>query len=164
MNWNDRKLKIYFIFLSLVIIWCFLIVLAPLLAAKGHTFTSGLVYFGFSKVCHQMASRSFFLFGHQLAVCSRCTGIYAGFLISSLAFFPIYFILKKEKITRISAGFFWTALVFLTADFLSGYTALNNTFLSRFLSGFFIGIIAVFFVLPPIMQIGEKRNNKNSEK
>ncbi len=29
-------------------------------------------------ICHQRPERSFFFHGHQLAVCARCTGIYAG--------------------------------------------------------------------------------------
>jgi uncharacterized membrane protein len=29
-------------------------------------------------ICHQRPERSFFFHGHQLAVCARCTGLYAG--------------------------------------------------------------------------------------
>jgi len=29
-------------------------------------------------VCHQLEPRSFHLWGHQMPVCARCTGIYAG--------------------------------------------------------------------------------------
>src|SRR3954470_13491308 len=29
-------------------------------------------------MCHQRPERSFFLRGHQLPVCARCTGLYAG--------------------------------------------------------------------------------------
>jgi uncharacterized membrane protein len=29
-------------------------------------------------ICHQRPDRSFFLHGHQLAVCARCTGLYVG--------------------------------------------------------------------------------------
>jgi uncharacterized membrane protein len=37
-----------------------------------------LVYAAGGVVCHQLPDRSFFLWGHQLPVCARCTGIYAG--------------------------------------------------------------------------------------
>lgn len=31
-----------------------------------------------SFVCHQRPERSFFISGHQIAVCARCLGLYAG--------------------------------------------------------------------------------------
>src|ERR671915_366941 len=39
-----------------------------------------------AQVCHQRADRSFFLFGHQLGACCRCSGVYSGFWLSLLFF------------------------------------------------------------------------------
>jgi len=36
------------------------------------------VYAAGGVVCHQLPDRSFLLWGHQLPVCARCTGIYAA--------------------------------------------------------------------------------------
>jgi len=36
------------------------------------------VYVIGSLVCHQRPERSFYIWGHQMPVCARCTGIYAG--------------------------------------------------------------------------------------
>src|SRR5262245_11474962 len=49
------------------------------------------VYAVGSVVCHQRPERSFFLWGRQLPVCARCTGIYVG---AALAAF-VSFILKS---------------------------------------------------------------------
>jgi uncharacterized membrane protein len=38
----------------------------------------------FAAVCHQRPERSFVLWGAPLAVCARCTGIYAGAVLGSL--------------------------------------------------------------------------------
>ena len=67
-----------------VIYWCLV---------GGFVALSGLVLVGprsgwgwlvLSYVCHQRADRSFFLFGTQLGVCCRCTGIYLGSLVTLL--------------------------------------------------------------------------------
>jgi hypothetical protein len=44
-----------------------------------------LVYAIGSLVCHQLPERSFHLWTRQLPVCARCTGIYVGAAIGSLA-------------------------------------------------------------------------------
>ena len=46
--------------------------MAALLAAPEWLFPFGRF------ICHQRPERSFFSNGHQLAVCARCTGLYAG--------------------------------------------------------------------------------------
>ena len=42
-------------------------ILAPVLMHVGATGPARLIYLGYSPLCHQMASRSFFLFGEQVA-------------------------------------------------------------------------------------------------
>ncbi len=39
----------------------------------------------YSLVCHQDAAKSFFIGGYKLEVCARCTGIYSGAAIFSIA-------------------------------------------------------------------------------
>jgi len=61
-----------------------LIVVAPLAAAGGHNGVAFAIYRAFGTLCHQIPERSYFIDGHKLAVCSRCTGIYAGFAFTLL--------------------------------------------------------------------------------
>ena len=63
---------------------CSAIVAAPLLTAGSRPLEGGLMYLFFSHVCHQIPERSFFLHGHPLAVCHRCSGIYFGLLLGSM--------------------------------------------------------------------------------
>jgi uncharacterized membrane protein len=111
-----------------------------------------------------MSSRSFFVFGHQLAVCSRCTGIYFGFLFSTLLFFVL---IKMRKIPNISPRFLYLAIVILIVDFSFGFTEIGNTLFSRFVTGFFTGAVALFFVLPVLLSwsrfSSRKTNVKNGE-
>ena len=39
--------------------------------------------------CHQMPHRSFFIRGRQLPLCSRCTGIYLGYLTMPIFLFEL---------------------------------------------------------------------------
>jgi uncharacterized membrane protein len=64
--------------------WLALVVLAPIAAERGWS-VAPWVYLAFDLVCHQIPERSFFLGDHQLAVCHRCAGLYAGGLIGLLA-------------------------------------------------------------------------------
>jgi len=39
-----------------------------------------------SLICHQRPDRSFFVDGHQLPVCARCTGLYlSGAIVAAVA-------------------------------------------------------------------------------
>ena len=62
--------------------WLALLAGAPLLVAAPSTdaaaVTAVWVYRAGSVLCHQQAGRSFEYHGAQLAVCARCTGLYAG--------------------------------------------------------------------------------------
>lgn len=61
-----------------------LMILAPLAGAAGlHGLESASRAF-FERVCHRQPERSFTLLGSPLAVCARCTGVYAGLLIGAL--------------------------------------------------------------------------------
>lgn len=54
--------------------WTALIAFAPV----APTLVAVTAYGLGAVVCHQLADRSFHVAGEQLAVCARCTGIYAG--------------------------------------------------------------------------------------
>ncbi|HDJ23912.1 MAG TPA: DUF2085 domain-containing protein [Candidatus Aminicenantes bacterium] len=65
-----------------------LIFLAPYLQSI-HNPWGTLIYGLFSPFCHQVPSRCFQLWGHSLAVCGRCTGIYLGFFLG-LVIYPFF--------------------------------------------------------------------------
>ncbi|HVS14574.1 MAG TPA: DUF2085 domain-containing protein, partial [Thermoanaerobaculia bacterium] len=67
-----------------VALWLGAVLLAPL-AAGADWRVAPWLYAAFHLVCHQIPERSFFLGEHALAVCHRCTGLYAGGLLGLLA-------------------------------------------------------------------------------
>jgi hypothetical protein len=77
-------------FAGATIAWAAALPLAALAASRPqngplvYLFTLAVYGVG-SVVCHQLPGRSFHLWAAQLPVCARCTGIYAGAAIASMA-------------------------------------------------------------------------------
>ena len=130
-----------------------LIFAAPVLLAHGYGQPAGLIYRAYSFLCHQMPERSFHLEGHQLAVCSRCTGIYTGFAASVL-FYPLVRSLKRAD----SPARVWLLLacVPMAIDFALGFFGVwENTHFSRFATGAIFGAACALFVVPGFLDLGQ---------
>lgn len=94
----------------------------------------------FSTVCHQISERSFQIANISLAVCHRCTGIYAGIPLAMLAMaIAGRFNMRKNV---------WGLILFVSLLIMGldwGLTAVEvweNTLLSRLLTGLFFGLSA----------------------
>jgi uncharacterized membrane protein len=70
--------------------WIAALIAAPLMPA----FPAAVVYLLGSRICHQIAERSFYLADAQLPVCARCTGIYAG--LAAGAMYAIFATLSRR--------------------------------------------------------------------
>ena len=82
-------------FVAASVAWALVLPLAPLVAGRPNApaaFTAFAlaVYAVGSVMCHQLPARSYRLFGAQMPVCARCTGIYLGAAVSAVvaASFP----------------------------------------------------------------------------
>lgn len=60
---------------ALVLVYLLLPVLAPMLMKAGLERPAGFIYKGYSLVCHQLAFRSFFLFGEQVVYPRQAAGV-----------------------------------------------------------------------------------------
>jgi uncharacterized membrane protein len=128
-----------------------LITTAPFAQSQGHPQFAATIYKVFSFVCHQIPERSFHLSGHQFAVCSRCTGLYAGFAVAALA----YPLIRSLKTTDTPPRL-WLILsaVPLVIDFVLGYFSIwQNNHVSRFSTGALLGAVAVFYIIPGLMEL-----------
>lgn len=135
-----------------VLVWMGLLVGAPVAAGSGHETVAFVLYHGLSGVCHQMPERAFWIAGHPLAVCARCTGIYAGFTLATL----LYPLAARRLPVRGTPRREWLilALVPTTIDFTLGITGLwANTHLSRALTGAWLGAWLAFYVVPGVLEI-----------
>lgn len=128
-----------------------LIVIAPIAAASGHSEVAEGIYRGFGVFCHQRPDRSYFIDGHKLAVCSRCTGLYAGFAFT-LLIYPLVRSLRSAAIPP--RKFLFLAVLPLLIDFsLTFFGIWENTHTSRLLTGALLGSVTVFYVMPGIADL-----------
>jgi uncharacterized membrane protein len=59
---------------------------APILLAVGWETPARVIYFLYGFLCHQIPERSFFIWGHQVGFCERCSAIYGSALIGGILF------------------------------------------------------------------------------
>lgn len=127
---------------------------APLALARGHALAAFVIYGAFSHLCHQIPERSFFLAGHQFAVCARCTGLYAGFTAATLCY-PLCRSLRSTDTPP--RKWLFIAAAPLAIDFSLGFFGVwDNTHLTRFVTGALLGSVAVFYVMPGFIDLSLK--------
>jgi uncharacterized membrane protein len=145
---------IYLRTLLAVSCWCALILLAPLLVSfEGPLRAVGNgLYFFFGQICHQLDDRSLHLAGHPLAVCSRCSGIYFGFLLGMI-FYPLVlgYIPPVISARSILIAGFAPMLLDVAAGGLGIYEPAN--FL-RVATGGWFGMASSMVVLPSLIEAG----------
>lgn len=133
----------YIIIFSAVVLWCTMLVVPALVASvePSGTGLSASMYGFFSPICHQLDSRSLHLFGHKLAVCSRCSGIYFGFLCG-IVLLPLLPALRRRR--------WWIAAALpMIVDVVLGTTGLHESSIAtRLVSGGAFGIIAACLIVP----------------
>lgn len=156
---NSRAFRFWFISAAVVLFLVSLIVVAPLAAANGHTELAAGIYHVFSPFCHQRPDRSYFVAGYQFAVCSRCTGLYAGFAFTLL----LYPLIRSLKTTTMPPRILLLlAALPLAIDFsVTFFGFWENTHTSRLLTGALLGSVTVFYVMPGIVELS-LRNSRTT--
>jgi uncharacterized membrane protein len=139
-----------------------LIVVAPLAAAGDYGQLALGLYGAFSTLCHQLPERSYFIGAYKLAVCSRCTGLYAGFALT-LILYPLIRSLRNTAFPPRS--WLFLAAIPLAIDFsLTFFGVWENTHTSRFVTGLLLGSATVFYVMPGIIDLSLRRSRPETSK
>ena len=159
IEYNPAK-TVYIALLIISCTWLGLIFAAPWLISEHHPMAAIIIYQGFSAVCHQQLERSYLFKGLPLGVCSRCTGIYFGFL-AGLLLFPVISGLKNVFIPK--RRWLVIASIPLLIDFGIGVIGLiPNNFISRTATGLLFGAVLAFYLLPGLISACETMTNIKS--
>ncbi|MGD9562694.1 MAG: DUF2085 domain-containing protein [Pyrinomonadaceae bacterium] len=136
--------------MAIVLAWVLAIVLAPVARGFGWGIASPLYEF-FSYICHQLPERSLYLLHHQLAVCSRCFGVYFG-LLAGLIVYPLW--RRMDDIEPLPRIWLFASLVPIGIDWsLTVFGIWENTHLSRFVTGLILGVACATYIVPAIVEI-----------
>ncbi len=158
-RFRAQAINVWLIAASIVALWFVLIVAAPLLSTNGIAGSSPIYTF-FSYICHQIPERSLYLGGRQLAVCSRCFGVYFGLLAGILAY-PLW--RPIDEIEPLPRYWLFLSLVPITIDWsLTIFGVWENTHASRFITGLILGATCATFIVPALVEIIRNLSHKHS--
>ena len=151
---DRRPLLMWTILLTGSLLLIALIVLAPIAHSSGQGIIGSILYQAFGYVCHQQPERSFFIAGLPLAVCARCTGLYAGFVLTTLLY-PLFTSLRGSNPPE--RKWLFIAAAPLAIDFGLGFLGIwENTHWSRFLTGALLGGVVVLYVMPALVELSHQ--------
>jgi len=98
---------------------------------------------------------------HKFAVCARCTGLYVGFALATL-FYPLVRSLRRTEAPP--RKWLFVAAAPLAIDFsLTFFGIWENTHSSRFITGALLGAVAVFYVMPGLVDLSLRDWGKKSK-
>jgi uncharacterized membrane protein len=118
--------------------------LAPILLVSGRSGSANLIYSAYRFACHQLPSRSYFIFGHQVAYCHRDTAIYTSLFLAVILFAFVRHRLKPLP---------WQGYVaFIVPMAIDGITQLfglrSSNWQLRTITGALFGIGSAWLALP----------------
>ena len=150
-GYSRQAWRVWAVAVAVVLAWVLAIVSAPIFLATGYGQISTPIYHFFGFICHQIPERSLHLEGHQLAVCSRCFGVYFG-LLAGLLVYPLWrSVTETEPMPRI---WLFLSLVPIGIDWSLGVFGIwENTHLSRFITGTILGVACSTFIVPALVEI-----------
>lgn len=128
---------------------------APGLSYWGEEGIAKYIY-GFYRIgCHQIPSRSFFVFDHQMAICARCFSFYASMLV-----FGLVLSLKNVRPLSTRTAFF-LALPIVVDVLLQTLGIKESTHLFRVTTAVLLSLSISFYLYPRI-RVSIERLTKDS--
>lgn len=141
-------------------------ILCPYFESNLMSYQYNLLYSNLGNICHQYPSRSYYIFGSNIGICSRCFSIYLSVFLGSI--FLIFFKIKLPLRRCFQISFLFVLPIFIDGiTQLYGLRESNNFF--RSITGLLFGLsislscislIVDFFVYRTNSYIQERRKLK----
>jgi uncharacterized membrane protein len=129
-------------------------ILAPYLSYLGEGEMAKYIYGFYGISCHQIPSRSFFVFNHKIAICARCFSFYASMLV-----FGLLLSLKNFRpLSRRTVSFL--ALPIMMDVSLQTLGIRESTHLFRVVTAVLLSLSISFYIYPRI-KVSTERFTKN---
>jgi uncharacterized membrane protein len=149
-HFRSQAFRAWGVSVAVVFVWVAAIVSAPVAREFGWGIASPLYTF-FSYICHQLPERSLHFAEHQLAVCSRCFGVYFG-LLAGLIVYPLW--RRIDDIEPLPRIWLFLSLVPIGIDWsLTVFGIWENTHFSRFITGLILGAACATYIVPAVVEI-----------
>lgn len=137
--------------LFVVSLWLASILAAPIAKLNDFNVFADSLYSFFGHVCHQISRRSFHIYDQPFAVCARCFGFYAGFLIG-IGVYP--FFRPPENTDSFPRFWLFATMIPIAVDWsLTYFGVWENTHFSRLVTGGILGAACAFFIVPALAEI-----------
>jgi uncharacterized membrane protein len=150
-RFRGQAVRVWITTAAVILVWVGLMVATPLLSSSNLTSISSPIYTFFSYVCHQIDERSLHLAGHQMAVCSRCFGVYFG-LVTGVFVYPLW--RSIDEVEPIRRFWLFLSLIPISVDWsLTVFGIWENTHLSRVLTGMILGATCATYIVPALVEI-----------
>jgi len=135
---------------ALALAWCLLAAAPPWLHHAGRDGYSVATRLLLGTVCHQIPSRSFTMYDEPLGVCSRCAGLYGGFLAGCLASLALG-LARRRPAGFPPAWLMVPAAMPLAVEWALGHAGwIRSTNMGRAATGLLFGCVVAFFFIPAI--------------
>ncbi len=126
----------------LLLLWILGIALLPLFHKSQLIILFPFLKKIYSEFCHQVNYKTINIFGYSLLVCSRCTGIYTGAFISSIA------LIFMKKNFELNKKLFYTVAIVLLLDVLCSTIGIYDYSKTiAFATGLFFGSVVFAYIL-----------------
>ena len=111
----------------------------------------GVLMTAFSHVCHQLPARSMHIEGVSVAVCHRCLGAYAGFVLGGVLFAGLkgWWPVPVRKTAYLLAAAVVPGVLDWSGDVAGLWT---NTPTSRMITGAIFGIVAGYILMLSVVE------------
>jgi uncharacterized membrane protein len=102
----------------------------------------------FSGICHQIPERSFFIFGYQMPLCARCTGIFLG---------SILFLMLFKRSSKKNLVFFLLLILPMGLNiFFEKYLGWESYNIWRFITGLLYAYAIPVILLSSIILVSDR--------